>query len=104
MMICDLLGHAAMTAHYRNQGLDFAFCVRCGGDLVRRDVATGDPCPAPHAWCGAAVRAAATRPRSPAESASRRGVTGPSARRPSQHWKWSRPNIRRRSGCAVGWS
>lgn len=44
-LFCRLLGHVAMDTHYRNQGLDFALCARCAGDLIRREGADWEPLP-----------------------------------------------------------
>jgi hypothetical protein len=32
---CRLLGHAAMSTHYRSGEAEFALCMRCGDDLTR---------------------------------------------------------------------
>jgi hypothetical protein len=36
-IMCSVMGHLAGSAHYRNQGVDFASCHRCGCDMIRMD-------------------------------------------------------------------
>lgn len=42
-LICWLIGHVPMSAHYHVQGLEFALCGRCGLDLIRRGHAEWQP-------------------------------------------------------------
>lgn len=36
-LVCQLLGHVPMNAHYHLQAMQFALCARCAHDLIRRD-------------------------------------------------------------------
>lgn len=35
-LICQLLGHLAGYPHYRSHGIDFAICLCCRADVIRR--------------------------------------------------------------------